>query len=119
MKITRKEAAKWLIDNPKRKFRYTNSDIEVYFNDSGEMVTSNGYPFQIFESDSIFEPVRQLKKMCFGEAMWYYDTKDIYENDLTSVITGNTYFADGLTSDGLTLEEYKGLWTVEGVYEEN
>lgn len=116
--MNRKEAAKWLIDNPRGEFEYKRyKGTTVKFNDKGEMLTSQGYPFRInFNDDAEFEVVRNLRKMNFGEAMWhYYNVGVDYDCDIKSVCGKYDY---GNADDIISLEAYKGLWTIEGVYEE-
>jgi len=65
---------------------------------------------------------KKLKEMSHGEAMYHYrnDTPRgdgyesyIYSYDIKSALTGDTF-----AKRGITLEEFKGKWTIEGIFEE-
>ena len=128
--MNRIEMAKMLFENPKLKAKDNKGNIvfccvhngcckKIKFEDSDYnlMLMSD-----CNESWEIIEPPRKLKEMCHGEAMYHYhnDTprgnnyeKNIYTYDVKSVLTGNT-----IAKRDNILEEYKGLWTIEGIFEE-
>ena len=119
-----------LTENPKRKgqlvvnsngrqlydMELANNVVEVVDN---MFVWQDGVPV-ILRTDSttkwkIIEPPKKLKQMCFGEAYWHYWASGPYSCDFKSVLTGK----DFRDAEDISKEEFMGLWTVEGIYEED
>ena len=80
--------------------------------------TDTGENLEILVNDKrvwkIIEPPKKLKEMIFGEAYWHYWASGPYSCDFKSVLTGK----DFRDEEDISREEFMGLWTVEGIYEE-
>ena len=126
--MTRKEIVTWWSEDPtQRKFKVTKdvhgNDVpfgeeSIVKLDQETLRWKNGTFFSLHyaENDlSEFEPIQELRKMSFGEAMYYYYVEDRKGKDIISVSNGCTINC-GFTH--MTKDEFLGEWTVEGVYEE-
>ena len=127
--MNRKEAFLWVLDNPKAKLYIiknengiVNPDKIICELEKGVLVRRGilgiGMPMALYvENDKTeFEVVRELKKMCFGEAVWHFYDKNIcISNEVVSCETGICYWST--EERDLKLHELKGLWTVKGIYE--
>ena len=118
---------KKLYENPRRVAELIGNSVfsvrkwcSVMVNARGVIVWDNYVPFEICVEDGllwkIIEPPKKLKEMSFGEANWWYANTDVFSYDVRSVLTGKALLK-GLKY--ITKEEFMGLWTVEGVYEES
>ena len=121
--MTRKEAVIYLMDNPKAKLKMTKkrTGVEMGFNEfitmseTGIIEDSDSDSFALYVEDdeAEFEVVRELRKMSFGEAFYYYSI-GFLSDTIVSIVSGDSFVRD---EDLITLEEYVGEWTVSGVYE--
>lgn len=61
------------------------------------------------------EPLTKLLEMSYGVAMWHIANAKtpVKDNDITSVVTG---IKGRRKIQDVSLEEYKGMWTIDGVY---
>ena len=124
--MNRKEAVIYLIDNKKGVVKCLDGNYFVWLKNGfimcGDIIRhdalADGESFQLTVPDceENFEVVRELRKMSFGEAYWYYRNKNISDDDMKVVDSEcDTKFGD---SDAIiSKSDYKGLWTIEGVYE--
>ncbi len=130
--MTRLEMIQKLIENPKRIAIQTKTsggrpvDATYHVNDYGRIVDEDDdsiamYAFADESEWDVVEPKKKLKQMNYGEAMYALihspnpEYGDWFYSDLKSVVTG--YDAERAWED-VTKEEFLGLWTVEGVYED-
>lgn len=115
-----------LRENPRRKATHNKGYSFVMFKENvltWDSFTNNN-PFRIVSNDSdcinknweIIEPERTLKQMSFAEAcLELYQNVELTDGDIISV------FSDKSLDRNLrriSLDEFKGLWTVEGIYED-
>ena len=121
--MNRIEMAQKLLENP--KLRATNGKYEVYCDVCEDYGTSvirrNDKHWMLTLSENgedweIIEPPKKLKQMSYGEVMWHYKNSIFVKfkslQEIKSVETGRTF-----NVNDLTLEEYTGLWTIDGIYE--
>lgn len=65
----------------------------------------------------VLEPPKKLKEMSFGDTMFHFQYNNFPHSDgYKSIITGETLEKAWST---ISKEAYLGLWTVEGVYEDD
>ena len=124
--MNRKEAINYLLDNPHKKIRMVKDEYGNSIKHSHNIIAiknsyivyiHNNYDLELFlENDlSEFEPVRDLKKMAFGEAYHYVKSNKISTYKMKSYITCKDFTR---FRSEILKEEYMGLWTIEGVYED-
>ena len=120
------EMIRLLRENNKRKASKKHiPESYVLFDDEGVLrwygrfQTKN--PYKICENPCeewiIIEPPKKLKEMSYGEGMWYLaNNKEIKYKDMISCETGEN--RDRFIED-IKKNEFMGLWTIEGVYEDD
>lgn len=125
--MTRLEMIQKLAENPKRKAKMVIdcdgngiANYNVYIvNEKGEIIelVTNTKLYLTIKGDlsewEIIEPKKELRKMSFGEAIYYSELNSKMCREVKSCLTGLDY-----SRNEISLEEYTGLWTVEGIYEE-
>lgn len=127
------EMIKALMENPKRKAETVGSRFNeivcsvghsLYFelknikakNDELEETEFNGN-VSLNDKWTIIEPPKKLKEMTFGEAIYYWSNiDDIKNKDIISCVSGETLEKRNWRQ--ISKDEYLGLWTVEGVFED-
>ena len=129
MSMTRKEIIKWWLENPsERKFKVvtdiyganvpydTNCIVSAK---DGFLRWGDGYEFHLYHNgDDLarFEPIRELRKMSFGEACYYYYDEGIAGVYVICVETGQNM--ERFLGE-MSKTEFMGSWTVEGIYEDD
>lgn len=122
--MDRLEMARELFKNPKLRAEDTDcADSMVGVRKSkepnvhGNEIYNVKYGFTLHLGEGLNETWKiikpKLKEFCFGEAMYIYANN--INLDVRSVVTG--LFINRPIAD-ISLEEFKGKWTVDGYYEE-
>lgn len=124
--MNRKEAVIYLMQNQEDVLKCLSGNYYVWLNNGfivcGDTIRSEATAesFQITvpndqcEDECEFEIVRELRKMCFGEAFYNIDRLEYNWASMVSIESGKDFTRSNKLIDE---NEFKGLWTVEGVYE--
>lgn len=115
------EMVKALTENPKRTARSANSEKNILIKigrSNNILMELNGLDFSTDDQWQIIEPPKQLKKMTFGEAFKYYKQFKYIKSIETGVEAFRNAGCDDITVIELSDKEIDGLFTVEGVYED-
>ena len=94
-----------------------NSGNMVYYDDGFiRWKYSKGVLSLQYDANETWEIIpKKLKRMSFGEAMWYYYNANVLGSLITSVVDGSDV-QRGLCS--LSKEALMGEWVIEGIHED-
>ena len=124
--LTTWEMVKAMAENPKRKAtKENNSGIVMFIH--GTLCWDDGNPFMFHLKNDIrwdtlhcdkweiIEPQRKLKEMSLGEVIHIWSSTTTRADKCVSIVTNMSL--DRSWKD-ISKNELIGLWTVEGVYED-